>query len=103
MSETYVLQKCVQHRATINLILIHCIDTNDNSKISSLMPFSPTASRSGSGNQNACMKVNMAMSGSATEIFMVIMNMPPMCRTGCIKNHRIVETIDNTEKFAQNI
>ena len=31
MSETYVLQKCVQHRANIDLILIHCIDTNDNS------------------------------------------------------------------------
>ena len=79
----------------IRLFGINRNDTNDNSKISSLMPFSPTASRSGSGNQNACMKVNMAMSGSATEIFMVIMNMPPMCRTGCIKNHRIVETIDN--------
>ena len=31
MSETYVLQKCVQHRANIDPILIHCIDTNDNS------------------------------------------------------------------------
>ena len=42
-----------------------------------------------------CMRVNLSMSGSATNIFMAIMTMPPLCRTGVIRSLRVVENIDN--------
>jgi hypothetical protein len=42
-----------------------------------------------------CLRVNIPMAGSATEIFMAVMNLPAACRTGIIETLRVVETIDN--------
>ena len=54
-----------------------------------------TSVSSGSKEREPCFKVNIGMSGSTTDIFMAIMNMPPLCRTGIINNIRVVDTIDN--------
>ena len=40
-------------------------------------------------------KVNIAVNGSATDIYSAIMTMPPLCRTGLIKSIRVVDCINN--------
>jgi hypothetical protein len=42
-----------------------------------------------------CLRVNINVSGSALDVFMAIMNLPPACRTGTIKSIRVVESINN--------
>ena len=42
-----------------------------------------------------CLRINIAMNGSPTDVFMTIMNLPPPCLTGVIKSLRVVESIDN--------
>jgi hypothetical protein len=39
--------------------------------------------------------VNISVSGSALDVFMAVMNLPPACRTGTIKSIRVVESINN--------
>lgn len=42
------------------------------------------------------LRVNIPMQHSSpAEVFTTVMNMPPCCRTGVIKNYRIVESMDN--------
>jgi hypothetical protein len=42
-----------------------------------------------------CLRVNINISGSVTDVFMAIMNLPPSCRTGIVKSIRVVESISN--------
>lgn len=65
----------------------------------------PSSNGSGSGGHNGldnglsssppCLRVNMSVSGSALDVFMAVMNLPPACRTGTIKSIRVVESINN--------
>jgi hypothetical protein len=42
-----------------------------------------------------CLRVNVCMTGSVTDVFMTVMSLPPSCRNGTIKSLKIIETIDN--------
>ena len=42
-----------------------------------------------------CLRVNVSMTGSVSDVFMTLMSLPPSCRTGIVKSIRVVETIDN--------
>jgi hypothetical protein len=65
----------------------------------------PSSNGSGSGGHNGfdnglssvppCLRVNISVSGSALDVFMAVMNLPPACRTGTIKSIRVVESINN--------
>lgn len=46
-----------------------------------------------------CLRVNIPVGGSASNVFVTIMNYPAGCRTGIIKNVRIIEYIDNSTDF----
>lgn len=65
----------------------------------------PSSNGCGSGGHNGydnglssvppCLRVNISVSGSALDVFMAVMNLPPACRTGTIKSIRVVESINN--------
>ena len=65
----------------------------------------PSTNGCGSGGHNGydngltsvppCLRVNISVSGSALDVFMAVMNLPPGCRTGTIKSIRVVESINN--------
>ena len=65
----------------------------------------PSGNGSGSGGHNGydnglnsippCLRVNISVSGSALDVFMAVMNLPPACRTGTVKSIRVVESINN--------
>lgn len=59
-----------------------------------LLELTPDADKQGPVNL-PCMRVSMSMSGSATDIFMAIMTLPPLCRTGILRSMRVVQNIDN--------
>ena len=42
-----------------------------------------------------CLRVNVGVSGSALDVFMAVMNLPPACRTGAVRSIRVVESINN--------
>jgi hypothetical protein len=42
-----------------------------------------------------CLRVNVNISGSVTDVFMAIMNLPSSCRTGIVRSIRVVESISN--------
>lgn len=42
-----------------------------------------------------CLRVNVNVSGSALDVFMCVMSLPPACRTGTIKSIRVLESINN--------
>lgn len=42
-----------------------------------------------------CLRINLGVSGNTGDVFMTVMNSPPGCRTGILKDLRIVESIDN--------
>lgn len=48
----------------------------------------------GSGPARApCLRINLTMNASPTQVFNTIMSMPPACRTGTIKSFGLVETL----------
>ena len=65
----------------------------------------PSSNGSGSGGHNGydngltsappCFRVNISVAGSALDVFMAVMNLPPACRTGTIKSIRVVESMNN--------
>ena len=42
-----------------------------------------------------CLRINIPVNGSALDVFMAVMNLPPACRTGAVKSIRVVESINN--------
>ena len=60
--------------------------------------YQPTEEQSGAAAATPappCLRVNVGVNGSASDVFMAVMNMPPACRTGAVRTVRIVESIDN--------
>lgn len=42
-----------------------------------------------------CFRISMGMNGSVMDVFNLVMNLPPSCRTGVIRSMRVVDNIDN--------
>jgi hypothetical protein len=42
-----------------------------------------------------CLRINVALNSSTSDVYMTIMNYPPNCRSGIIKSVSLVEYIDN--------